>query len=75
MSTSIGPEQAGERPQTPEELAAAIQLNMLKGINTNLRLQALSVGLEFEQFAAQARYEAEAWGELMKKLRKLDAIR
>lgn len=73
MST-IGPEHVGERPQTPEELAAAIQLNMLEGINTNLRLQALSVGLEFEQFAAQARYEAEAWGKMMQKLRELDAL-
>lgn len=74
MST-IGPEQAGERPQTPEELDAAIQLKMLEGINTNLRLQALSTKLEFDMFAAQARYEAEAWGKMMQKLREFDAIR
>lgn len=76
MSTSINleREQLGERPQTLEELVAAIGLVTVEGVNTNLRLQALSVGLEFEQFAAQARYEAEAWGKMMKKLRELDAI-
>lgn len=77
MSTSISPEQeqVGEGPQTPEELADVIKLAMLEEVNINLRLQALSVGLEFEQFAAQARYEAEAWGKMMKKLREPDAIR
>lgn len=74
MSTPISPEQVGEKPQASEELVAVIELAMLEGVNTNLELQALSVRLEFEKFAAQARYEAEAWGKMMQKLRELDAL-
>lgn len=74
MSIPMGPEQIGERPQTSEELAVAIKLAMLEGINTNLTLQALSVRLDFEAFAAQARYEAEAWGKMMQKLRESGAL-
>ena len=69
MSTLIGPEQVGERPQTPGELAEATKLAMLKAVNQNLILQSESLALSREMLAAVVHYEAEAWGLIMKKLR------
>lgn len=74
MSTLVGPEQVGEIPQTPAETAEAVKLLMLQAVNLNLTLQNDSLRLQREQIAAQAKYEADAWGEMMKKLRERGAL-
>lgn len=74
MATLIGPEQVGERPQTPEELADAIKLMMLNAVSLNLTLENNLLRLQREQLATQAECEADAWGLMMKRLRKIGAL-